>query len=119
MNFLGVLLKEFHKNAPCDTNELINNCLVSTYKSNERLNMKNIFLSILFVIFASSAFAGSCPMLWGELDSEIKIAKQSGMSSDKVDLIQKLRDSGKQAHDDGDHAKSEILLNEALILIKS
>ena len=41
------------------------------------------------------------------------------MSLDKVNLIQKLRDSGKQAHDDGDHAKSEILLNEALILIKS
>jgi len=41
------------------------------------------------------------------------------MSSDKIDIIQKLRDSGKQAHDDGDHAKSEILLNEALILIKS
>ena len=81
--------------------------------------MKNIFLSIIFIIFASSAFAGSCPMLWGELDSEIKIAKQSGMSSEKVDLIQKLRDSGKQAHDDGDHAKSEILLNEALVLIKS
>ena len=53
--------------------------------------MKNIFLSIIFVIFASPVFAGSCPMLWGELDSEIKIAKQSGMSSDKVDLIKKLR----------------------------
>ena len=100
-------------------NELINILLVSTYHSNEKLNMKNIILSILFAIFTSSAFAGSCPMLWGELDSEIKIAKQSGMSSDKIDLIQKLRNSGKQAHDDGDHAKSEILLNEALILIKS
>ena len=81
--------------------------------------MKKIILSTVFVIFASSAFAGSCPILWGELDSEIKIAKQSGMSSDKVDLIQKLRDSGKQAHDDGDHYKSEVLLGEALILIKS
>ena len=81
--------------------------------------MKKIFLSLVFVMFASSAFAVSCPMLWGELDSEIKIAKQSGTSSDKIDLIQKIRDSGKKAHDDGDHAKSEILLNEALELIKS
>ena len=81
--------------------------------------MKNTILSIVFVIFASSAFAGSCPMLWGELDSEIKIAKESGMSSDKVDIIQKLRDSGKQAHDDGDHAKSEELLKEALALLNS
>ena len=80
--------------------------------------MKKIILSLFITFLCSSAFAASCPMLWGELDSEIKIAKQSGMSSDKIDLIQKLRDSGKQAHDDGDHAKSEILLNEALILIK-
>ena len=80
--------------------------------------MKKIILSLVITLLCSSAFAGSCPMLWGELDSEIKIAKQSGMSSDKVDFIQKLRDSGKKAHDDGDHVKSEILLNEALILIK-
>ena len=80
--------------------------------------MKKILITFYFVLFTTTAFAGSCPMLWGELDSEIKIAKQSGMSSDKVDFIQKLRDSGKKAHDDGDHVKSEILLNEALILIK-
>ena len=70
-------------------------------------------------LFSTLAFANLCPMLWEELDSEIKIAKQSGMSSDKIDLIQKLRDSGKKAHDDGDHSKSEILLSEALELIKS
>ena len=81
--------------------------------------MKKIIATLAFVLFTTSVFAGSCPMLWGELDSEIKIAKQSGMSSDKIDLIQKLRDSGKKAHDDGDHTKSEILLNEALELIKS
>ena len=81
--------------------------------------MKKIITILIITLFSSSAFAGSCPMLWGELDSEIKIAKQSGMSSDKIDLIQKIRDSGKKAHDDGDHTKSEILLNEALILIKS
>ncbi len=81
--------------------------------------MKKIIVSLIISLFATSAFAGSCPMLWGELDAEIKIAKQSGMSSDKIDLIQKLRDSGKNAHDDGNHAKSEILLLEALELIKS
>ncbi len=81
--------------------------------------MKNIVITLIIVLFSTSAFSGSCPMLWGELDSELKIAKQSGMSSDKIDLIQKLRDSGKKAHDDGDHLKSEILLIEALELIKS
>ena len=80
--------------------------------------MKKIILSLIITLLCSSAFAGSCPMLWGELDSEIKIAKQSGMSSDMIDLFQKLRESGKKAHDDGNHAKSEILLSEALELIK-
>ena len=68
--------------------------------------MKNIILSMIFVIFASSAFAGSCPMLWAEIDS-------------KIEKIQKLRDDGKKAHDDGNHSKSEELLNEALKLLNS
>ena len=80
--------------------------------------MKKMLISLIITLFTTSAFAGSCPMLWGELDSEIKIAKQSGMSSDMIDLFEKLRESGKKAHDDGNHAKSEILLSEALELIK-
>ena len=67
--------------------------------------MKKIIISIFFVLMSSSAFAGSCPMLWGEVDS-------------KMDEIKKLRDAGKKAHDNGDHAKSEELLNKALELFK-
>ena len=33
--------------------------------------------------------------------------------------IQKLRDAGKKAHDEGDHAKSEELLKQALALLNS
>ncbi len=58
------------------------------------------------VLFSNSAFAGSCPMLWGKIDS-------------KIEEIQKLRDAGKKAHDEGDHAKSEELLNQALELLNS
>mgnify|MGYP001299808561 CR=1 FL=1 len=68
--------------------------------------MKNIILSILFVMFASSAFAGSCPMMAKNIDT-------------KIEEAQKLRDAGIQAHSDGDHAKSEELLNKALELFKS
>ena len=68
--------------------------------------MKKLVLIFALIMFTSSAYAGSCPMLWGKIDS-------------KLAEVQKLRDAGKKAHDDGDHAKSEILLNEALILIKS
>ena len=68
--------------------------------------MKKLFLVITLVLFSNSAFAGSCPMLWGKIDS-------------KLEEIQKLRDAGKKAHDEGDHAKSEELLNQALKLLDS
>ena len=68
--------------------------------------MKKTFLILALILFSSSAFAGSCPMLWSEIDS-------------KIEQIQKLRDDGKKAHDDGNHSKSEELLKEALKLLNS
>ena len=68
--------------------------------------MKNIVLSIVFVLFASSAFAGSCPMIAKNIDA-------------KIEEAQKLRDAGMKAHGSGDHAKSEELLNQALALFNS
>ena len=50
--------------------------------------------------------AGSCPMLAKNIDDKIKKA-------------QELKDQGMDAHNNGDHAKSEKLLNEALALFKS
>jgi hypothetical protein len=66
---------------------------------------KFIILSIL-VLFTSSAFAGSCPMLAKNLDS-------------KIEQVQKMRDAGMKAHEAGNHAKSEELLNKAMELFKS
>ena len=60
----------------------------------------------MLVIFAGSAQAGSCPMMAKNLDS-------------KIEEAQKIRDAGIKAHDAGDHAKSEELLNKALELFKS
>ena len=68
--------------------------------------MKKTFLIFTLILFSSSAFAGSCPILWAEIDS-------------KIEEIQKLRDDGKKAHDDGNHSKSEELLKEALKLLNS
>ena len=68
--------------------------------------MKKTLLSIIFAMFISSAFAGSCPMMANNIDAKIAEA-------------QKLRDAGMKAHADGDHAKSEELLNKALDLFKS
>ena len=68
--------------------------------------MKKMMLSLCLVMFVSSAYAGSCPMMAKDIDEKIKKA-------------QELRDQGMDAHNTGDHAKSEKLLNEALALFKS
>ena len=68
--------------------------------------MKKIIITLCLVLFTSSAFAGSCPMMAKNIDDKIKKA-------------QELRDQGMDAHKTGDHAKSEELLNKALDLFKS
>ena len=67
--------------------------------------MKKIVLILSFILFTSSAFAGSCPMMAKSVDAKIAEA-------------QKLRDAGLKAHDSGDHAKSEDLLSKALEMFK-
>ena len=68
--------------------------------------MKNLIIASIIILFSTSVFAGSCPML----------AKQVG---DKIEQAQQLHDDAMAAHNGGDHAKSEGLLNEALELFKS
>ena len=68
--------------------------------------MKNILVALTLIFFSTSAFAGSCPMMAGKVKT-------------KIEQAQKLHDAGIKAHSDGDHSKSEQLLNEALDLFKS
>ena len=68
--------------------------------------MKNILIVLAICLFSNSAFAGSCPMLAGKVES-------------KIEAAQKLHDEGVKAHSSGDHAKSEELLKKALDLFKS
>ena len=68
--------------------------------------MKNFLILSMLVLFTSSAYAGSCPMIAKNLDS-------------KIEEVQKMRDAGMKAHEAGDHAKSEELLNKAMELFKS
>tara|TARA_Y100001970_G_scaffold252153_1_gene325708 strand:- start:462 stop:668 length:207 start_codon:yes stop_codon:yes gene_type:complete len=67
--------------------------------------MKKIILSILFLMFVSSAHAGSCTTMVKNVDA-------------KIEEAQKIRDAGMKAHEAGDHAKSEELFNKALELFK-
>jgi hypothetical protein len=68
--------------------------------------MKNIIIVLTLILLTSSVYAGSCPMMAMELDG-------------KIEEAQKMRDAGMKAHEAGDHAKSEELLNKALELFKS
>tara|TARA_Y100000591_G_C21444561_1_gene503114 strand:+ start:424 stop:630 length:207 start_codon:yes stop_codon:yes gene_type:complete len=68
--------------------------------------MKNIITALVLLVFSTSAFAGSCPMMAGKLKSKIEQAQQ-------------LHDDGMKAHSEGNHGKSEELLNKALDLFKS
>jgi radical SAM superfamily enzyme YgiQ (UPF0313 family) len=68
--------------------------------------MKNFLILSMLILFTSSAYAGSCPMMAKNLDS-------------KIEEAQKMRDAGMKAHEAGDHAESEELLNKAMELFKS
>jgi len=68
--------------------------------------MKKFLILSMLVLFTSSAYAGSCPMMAKNLDS-------------KIEEAQKMRAAGMKAHEAGDHAKSEDLLNKAMELFKS
>ena len=68
--------------------------------------MKNIIILLTLILFTTSAYSGSCPMMAMKLDS-------------KIEEAQKMRDAGMKAHEAGDHAKSEELLNKAMELFKS
>ena len=67
--------------------------------------MKKILISLFILTLTTSAFAGSCPMMAANIDA-------------KIEEAQKLRDAGMKAHENGDHAKSEELLNKALNMFK-
>lgn len=68
--------------------------------------MKKFLIVSILVLFTGSAYAGSCPMMAKNLDT-------------KIEGAQKMRDAGMKAHDAGEHAKSEELLNKALEMFKS
>ena len=68
--------------------------------------MKKLVIVSILVLFTGSAYAGSCPMMAKNLNT-------------KIEEAQKMRDAGMKAHEAGDHAKSEELLNKAMELFKS
>ena len=80
--------------------------IVDLINQQRKKNMKKLVMTLFLVLFTSSVYAGSCPMMSKSID-------------DKIAEAQMLRDQGMAAHDAGDHAKSEELLNKAMELFTS
>jgi hypothetical protein len=77
--------------------------------------MKKLILAAAVAAFlATPAFATHCPSLMKKIDDTMATTQVDDATKTKV---MALYDSGKAAHEAGDHAKSEADLNEALKLL--
>ena len=75
--------------------------------------MKKIGIILLSsFLITSYAYAGACPVLMKEVDSQLATAKE--LSEKQVAEIEKLRQEGEEAHNTGKHKESVKLLQEAL-----
>ena len=61
--------------------------------------MKQIVITLFLVLFTSSVYAGSCPMMAKSID-------------DKIAEAQMLRDQGMAAHDAGDACKIRRVIRQ-------
>ena len=80
--------------------------------------MKKFVYSLTFIILflPSVVFAGACPMLKSEIED--KISKLDEVKYETlINIALMLHEEGVKAHDSGDHAMSEELLNGALRLL--
>ena len=67
--------------------------------------MKKILFTLIILMFANTAYAGSCMTMASKIDA-------------KIQEVQKLRDQAMKAHEAGDHAKSDELFAKAMELLK-
>ena len=80
--------------------------------------MKKFIHSFAFIILYSPSvvFAGACPMLKSEIEDKISQLDQAEHAT-LINIALMLHEEGVKAHDSGDHAMSEELLNGALRLL--
>ena len=70
--------------------------------------MKKIIATIAFVLFTTSAFSYSCPMLWGEVDELLKTAKDSGKTAAQIEEV-KTFDKADEVNNNFENAKIEAV----------
>ena len=80
--------------------------------------MKKFIYSFAFIVLflPSVVFAGACPMLKSEIEGKISQLDQTEHAT-LINIALMLHEEGVKAHDSGDHAMSEELLNGALRLL--
>lgn len=76
--------------------------------------MHKILPALALMLFATAAWAGTCPVLMSDIDealqNETRVAQ---LSDDELERVRELRQQGEEYHQAGDHAQSEDALNEA------
>jgi hypothetical protein len=81
--------------------------------------IRKIFCSFVLSAVSVSAFAGSCPILMGEIDAALADpAVEERIGADEYAAAQRLRQEGDDAHKAGNHAKSEQALKKAKEILK-
>jgi hypothetical protein len=75
---------------------------------------KLIVTAAMLGVLAGPAFANQCPALMQKIDDAMATATVDDATKTQV---MALYDSGKAAHEGGDHAKAEADLGEALKLL--
>ena len=76
---------------------------------------KALIASAFSMFIAAPAFAGSCPVMVGEIDAAL--AAGSSASSEDQAEAKRLRDEGEAQHQNGQHAESVATLAKAKALL--
>ncbi|PMR73328.1 hypothetical protein [Billgrantia endophytica] len=76
--------------------------------------IKKLFAALVFMAFVSPAWAHTCPALMNDIDEALADeAMVAPLSEDELEQVYQLRQEGEEAHNAGDHARSEDSLNQA------
>lgn len=81
--------------------------------------IRQICCSLVLSALSFPAFAGSCPILMGEIDAALADpAVEERIGADEYAEAQRLRQEGEDAHKAGDHTESEQALKKAKEILK-
>ncbi|QJQ95919.1 MULTISPECIES: hypothetical protein [Halomonadaceae] len=75
--------------------------------------IKSLFATLALMLFASAAWAHTCPALMSEIDQALEDdAIVAQLSEDELAEVRELRERGEAYHIEGEHDQSEETLNE-------